>query len=153
MKSDLSKPIALGVGEEAMSDKKYVVPEGMLKAAIDAAWRSDDVSKEDIAPYVQILIEAAIRWQSENLKIPTTEWLDEFNRAGEIKPFKYFGQAMIAEWQRRMYLAPESEVPDGLVGISDKICLIATPAWRKADIDHALLAAYRLGQKAERDGR
>jgi hypothetical protein len=50
-----------------------------------------------------------------------------------------------------MYLAPESEVPDGLVGIADK--LIATPAWRKADIDHALLAAYRLGQKAERDGR
>ena len=88
---------------------KYVVPEAGLKAACDEICELGTGSGREVTRKV---LEAFIRWQSENPQVPTTEWLDEFNRVGEIKPFKDFRGAMIAAWIGRMYLAePEPEVP------------------------------------------
>ena len=91
---------------------KYLVPAEGLKAAKQAGeeYLRDNQSSEVYLLYE--VLEAFIRWQSENPQVPTTEWLDEFNRVGEIKPFKDFRGAMIAAWIGRMYLAePEPEVP------------------------------------------
>ena len=92
---------------------KYLVPAEGLKAAKQAGeeYLRDNQSSEVYLLYE--VLEAFIRWQSENPQVPTTEWLDEFNRVGEIKPFKDFRGAMIAAWIGRMYLAePEPEVPE-----------------------------------------
>ena len=89
---------------------KYLVPAEGLKAAFNA-W--DHFGGIGVETRIETILEAFIRWQSENPQVPTTEWLDEFNRVGEIKPFKDFRGAMIAAWIGRMYLAePEPEVPE-----------------------------------------
>ena len=109
--------------------QRYRVPEEGLKAVHEAMCTIIPGGTQP--DYEHAALEAFIRWQSENPKVPTTEWLDEFNRIGEIKPFKDFRGAMIAAWIGRMYLAePEVDridlyykTPDG----EYKIFQSATP--------------------------
>ena len=99
-----------------MAEQRYIIPEEGLKVAM-AAVEAGITERRDLFPREagRVALEAFIRWQSEHPSIPTTEWLDEFNRAGEIKPFKDFRGAMIAEWQRQMYLAPKPSIPNSLI--------------------------------------
>jgi hypothetical protein len=96
-----------------MTDK-VAVPKGMLEAAIYAVWRSAGVSEGHVAPYVQVGLEAALRWQAKNPIIPTREQYDEL-----YKKWHYDGltkdssaiefQRICHAWQGRMFLAPEPE--------------------------------------------
>jgi len=86
-----------------MSEKRYVVPEGMRLAAGRA---TNGVDPEGFLIYPAL--EAALRWQSENLKVPTEkEWaacLQDARRDSGISP--------VMAWVRRMYLTPEPEAPE-----------------------------------------
>jgi hypothetical protein len=113
--------------EEAMSEKRYVVPEGMLEAAKDALYLIDPVRSERLLDVdCTEALEAALRWQSENWVVPTlqemSDWVEGEGR--EICRHGHFAEialGAIIEWQRRMYLAPEPKTPDriDLVEIMD----------------------------------
>ena len=93
--------------------QRYAVPEEGLKAALDR-FGSRHPFSEDIA---RMLLEAFIRWQSENPQVPTDEQCDELisligatGRSLVCYPSRIDrGQArtMLTEWQRRMYLADD----------------------------------------------
>jgi hypothetical protein len=97
-----------------MSEKKYVVPEGMLKAAIEAS---------DSLPYMKTDIrrglEAAFRWLAENPIVPTDKQVREMIAPKFGINSKELNGNMIASgitaaitWQRRMFLVSEPEVPE-----------------------------------------
>ena len=86
---------------------KIVVPEGMLEAVNEnvqqAPWLDDG--------FLLSVIEAAFRWLSENPIVPTAEQMDEICRQHSWldRDSVRFGAR---EWQRRMFLAPEPEMPE-----------------------------------------
>jgi hypothetical protein len=113
--------------------ERIVVPDGMLKAAVDARmaiWEHANdgyrnswmgVSAEaSITAQESIALEAALRWQSENPIVPTDEQCDELiNMIGAngrslvrypSRISKEQARNMLVEWVRRMYLAPEPTV-------------------------------------------
>lgn len=89
-----------------MSERKYVVPEGMLKAAC-AAQSARRIDPEGWI-VVRESLEAAIRWLAENPMVPTKKQAEDVS---SIRPIELF-QVGLREWQRRMFLAPEPDVPD-----------------------------------------
>ncbi len=108
-------------------EKRYVIPEGMLKAALDAQqMRCDPVISK-------VGLEAAIRWLAENPIVPDRETADRLIACrgihSEADPF--------AEWQRRMFLAPEPEVPEA---IKDLLTMSDSPH------NEHVLEAYRRGK-------
>jgi hypothetical protein len=115
---------------ETMSNK-IVVPDGMLKAAMAA--RNAHFIGDD--KRIELILEEALRWQSENPKVPTEkEWaacLQDACREGS-------GISPVMAWVLRMYLAPEPEVPEEIKDILDRTV--------KGDFD--VIEAFRRGQKA-----
>ena len=92
-----------------MSDNKYVVPDGMFKSATDSWGLESDAMRK----CTKIILEAALRWQSENPIVPTDrQWYECVNESQKLGyPSNELYAHAAAEWQRRMYLAPEPEVP------------------------------------------
>ena len=130
-----------------MSDKKYVVPEGMLKAALDSARQTvQGCPWQELATKA---VEAALLWQSENPTVPTEEQMDAlFSRHSWLdKDSVRFGAR---EWQRQMFLAPEPEVPEE---IND---LLMGPAYTSMtgmvelnhEWDKRIIEAYRRGRSS-----
>ena len=100
-----------------MSGKKYAVPEGMKQAAEEAEeeYLCDGQSRDVCR---KVILEAALRWQAENPIVPTHA---EVERILEMVQFQGLRgtsldrlQDFVAMWQRRMYLAPEPEVSEGI---------------------------------------
>ncbi len=87
----------------------YTVPEEGLRAVWDV-WQK-------LHPYVNIgnfhygslreCLEAFIRWQSENPRVPSDEFVEEVIREHSRTNVKW----ACSEFQRRMYLSPEPEDP------------------------------------------
>jgi len=130
---------------------EYVVPEGGLKAAIKAA---DSVADDD--DFLKAL-EAFIRWQSEEAPVPTpeqcAEMLQSFALDGEARtggPVNRAQARCIAKtWIRRMYLAPEPEVPEAIKDLL--VSQIAPLVFRSESglgYNEAVTEAYRRGLKA-----
>jgi len=101
-----------------MSEKRYMVPEGMLKAAVAGlihCWDRIPKSTDYSSKQVQLstaACEAALRWLSENPIVPTDDQRAELSR---LVPYEDSGNGKIlsvacVEFQRRMFLAPEPEV-------------------------------------------
>jgi hypothetical protein len=124
---------------EAMSEPKISIPEGMLKACRDC-W-DDAYAKGHSRWLLGKVLEAALRWLSKNPIAPSGYQFTQLhiacpipcNRGRDVER----GIWMICEWQGRMLLAPEPEVPEA---ISDLIKF--TNPHQKADI----IEAYRRGQ-------
>lgn len=124
-----------------MSEKKIVVPEGMVQAAEAACDRRNGATCRQ-------QLEAALRWLSENPIVPTDEQAKELQNRyygdGHLQQGSAFAYAAV-EWQRRMFLAPEPEVPEEL-----------REHWKQGNgleescHNQTLLLGYRLGQKAGR---
>ena len=120
-----------------MSDKKYVVPEEGMSVALAA------VSREDKS-IASVAVLAFIRWQAESPKVPTVEqeksMYDAWRENGRFKPENGAMMFAASEWQRRMYLAPEPEVPE-------EIKDLMWPNARSAgDHDKSVIEAYRRGK-------
>jgi len=122
-------------------EKKIVVPEGMMKAAI-FAWRLHPIRGYPPEDAVCKAVEAALRWLSEHPIVPTQKQ--------SRKLYADVPQGLLVdevpswyavEWQRRMFLAPESE----MIGQEplEQFCS------RFRTIGEAVLEAYRRGKEAK----
>jgi len=90
-----------------VSERKFIVPKGMMEAA-SAAFRP-------IGGGAKEAVEAALRWLSENPIVPTDEQIHEmYPSASEAGISFTLVARFIAEWQRRMFIAPEPEFRDKL---------------------------------------
>ena len=129
-----------------MSDeKKYVVPDGMLETAIEDCMDLPIHGPDGIgAAMCERALEAAVRWLAENPIEPTKEqwsklWTD--TRSGGLHGGNY---KMLSEWQRRMFLAPEPEVPQGIDDLLFGTVPSSTVRIRNHDED--VREAFRRGQ-------
>jgi hypothetical protein len=87
-----------------MEERKYVVPEGMLDAFREAmGGRFGHIPGGWL-----VGMEAALHWLAENPIAPTCK---QWKRLAEETPMLQ-PEERVAEWQRRMFLAPEPEVPE-----------------------------------------
>ncbi len=127
-----------------MSDKRYVVPDGMAKAALE--FYLNMPGKVPLTPTgerdLRLLLEAALRWLAENPVVPTDAQCGilraVYERTGPS--FDDAIQVVAVEWQRIMFLAPEPVLPSELIGL-----IHGQDSWKPADI----LAAYRLGRESK----
>ena len=124
-----------------MSEEKIVVPEGMLEATRGACTPNHPNR-------TRIELEAALRWLSENPIEPTQKQ--------SRKLYADVPQGLLVDevpswyaivWQRRMFLAPESEVPEE---IKDLLWSIGG-TWMQTDKKHnnEVAEAYRRGKEAK----
>lgn len=127
-----------------MSEKKIVVPEGMLKAALNTWNRHHLVDPELRSAWtMERLLEAALEWWSENPFAPTDEQANEFLGCGRDK---IWACDIIDIWQRRMFRAPEQEIPEEVEDL-----FLGTEHDRSGStIRRAVVEAYRIGI---RDGK
>jgi hypothetical protein len=127
-----------------MSDENYVVPEGMLAAVI--AYMGWDEPNEDqcanrIGVEVRRILEVAIRWQDSHL--PNDRLV---NPIGQTAESYNQGYAKAIADLRRMYLAPEPEVPEEIKDLllNEDAPEFSRPTRRFFNIN--LLEAYRRGK-------
>lgn len=97
-------------GEETMTDKRVVVPEGMLKAVEIVALSRTMPRGGSILPNI---LEAALLWQKDNAPVPNDEQLKILSSDAEksdieigFKRRKWY----IREWIVRMYDDPDPKV-------------------------------------------
>lgn len=129
--------------EETMSEKNIKVPEGMMKASYDAHLLLGKMGAQ-----IPTVLEAALRWLSENPIVPTPEQAREL-----IGPMVVLNETSlifaIEAWQRRMFLAPETEVP-GLDDVLESfISYMKTSKPPTLAEVEAKLEAYRRGQRSK----
>ncbi len=139
-----------------MSQTKIKVPEGMLLAASEFDPGAGEYNIEPI-------LEAALRWMSENPIVPTDAdaltLLQERVASGHLSNKEYCAipattiRCVIREWQRRMFLAPEPEVPE-IPPFSENVSDFITRSGfvdgrqHNQEIQETWNEAYRLGQKS-----
>jgi hypothetical protein len=140
-----------------MTEKRYVAPEGMLKAAIDAQWNESGAhpsarkilaAEEAVKSCVKAGLEAALRWLSENPIVPTDGetkriWRDT-GLCNEVDDSEL--QCIAAEWQRRMFLAPEPEVSEEIKDLL--LPNIECGFFKPEVVNERMIECYRRGQKA-----
>jgi hypothetical protein len=146
--------------EKAMGEKKYVVPEGGLKAAIEGWDRFGGIG---VDARIKEMLEAFIRWQSENQPHPTDKEFGELivacrNEIGKDKwenSTEWMRAGMLCHgWLRSMYLAPEPEVPEAVEDLMHKNRKPYTVDCTPEAQDQRILEAYRRGQKStQQSGR
>lgn len=144
-----------------MSETKIKVPEGMLEAAVDASMlRWEDANdgyrkssmgveaEKQLRRNLPAVIEAALLWQQENAPVPTEDQLGDLQNKYHALPEQGAGVVwpiwICGEWIRRMYDAPQPEVPseikDLLFGDKNHVCIEA---------DLAIVEAFRRGQQSK----
>jgi len=118
----------------------------MLEAGREA-WKNG-LNSDIPSTLVRHILEAAIRWQSEEAKGPTDKQFGEMvkdcgdaNPSNKWESFAEWNRAIIlcGEWERRMYLVPEPE----MIG-EDTISEFCS---RYQQTEKAILEAYRRGKK------
>ena len=138
--------------------KKIVVPEGMLKAAVeDAAWNGPIYGARGAIGV--IVLEAGLRWLSENPITPSQKEAGELSgwKAREEDAHRHIVQLSIREWQCRMFLAPPPEVPEEVKDLLlDESQERRTDfrganvsSWARPFINEAILEAYRRGKESK----
>jgi hypothetical protein len=125
--------------EDQMSEvSKYTVPEEGLKAA-------SSLGRGDLA--IKERLEAFIRWQSENPKVFSDEWIVQLVKEAGCADLLGANQFVLGMhqildlFQRRMYLAPEPEVPEVPEEIEDLLC--------GGNINTLITEAYRRGKASK----
>ena len=140
--------------ENQMSEKKILVPEGMLKSAVDGQWKESgspssarnipQVAKQ-VEDCVKAGLEAALLWLSENPIVPSKEWMDEqIMSAHHTLTTSTFTTRCIAEWQRIMFISLKPRVPEEIEDLLEPVNdYQPTPS-----ADYRILEAFRRGQKS-----
>lgn len=127
-----------------MSERKIIVPEGMLKAA-----QQKNCTCADCAAVFRDMLEHALLWLSENPIMPTE---DEGNQMLGC-PSEYHQMELrdlairgAVEWQRRMFFAPASPYDD----LFEHIFKASSPEVYRVDIyapGGGLLASRKRGDR------
>lgn len=137
-----------------MSERKYVVPEGMWDAAQAAAAEVSLNGSNGSVEKVTRGLECALRWLAENPIVPSMEQVIDISKASIVDSHRVdlFVHYVCAEWQRRMFLAPEprvSEVVKDLLWLDPPVDLLAVDDCGGAITQEAnlrILEAYRRGR-------
>lgn len=131
--------------------EKIVVPEGMLEAA--ASIPADPWYEGNKRGEIEERLEVALRWLSENPIVPTDEQIRSMSEKVYgihiaypenpviAEPLMALAKEYLAEFQRRMFLELEPEVPE----VAD----LVKDFRRDGDAYNAVLEAYRRGQKSK----
>lgn len=130
-----------------MNDK-IVVPEGMLKAAsshVDV----DTANGLCAFSHIKIALEAALRWQSSRSPDISSELLDLLARDAHVSKEAAYDIVDLA--LRRMYLAPEPEVPEEIKGMQ-KIDLASIKGQEQLDrlVDKLNVISFNRGMEKGR---
>lgn len=138
---------------------KIKVPDGMSRAAIRAAsqaWDAGDLKivyppypNEPFYNHSTVILEAALLWLSENPIAPTDkQFFDLSSDVGDVR-------MRCVEWQRRMFLAPEPEIPEAIAYLWWSECETQrTPDENSVSVharklhNRQLIEAFRAGEKA-----
>jgi len=139
-----------------MQERSIKIPEGMLNVALQKAHETRSFG---VVP-IRDVLEAALRWLSENPIVPTDEQAaDLYNANLDIDYSKKYDatHAVVVEWQRRMFLSPEPEIPEDVkdLGICSKLEQ-SSQHWdwsgREGDLEKVVeqiaIEAYRRGQRS-----
>lgn len=126
-----------------MSEKKYVVPKGMLKAANREVYVGG-IQQDCYELILMRGLEAAVKWMAENPIVPTPQqaskiWDDA--RAGDPK----YTERACVEWQKIMYLGPEDPFERDCADIVPTVAEVLT--LRRVELD--MREAYERGRKAK----
>ena len=138
--------------------KRYVIPEGMLEAfrqgmterpgglAMPRLKPTDDLERAGV--------EGVLRWLSENPIAPTMQQLQAIYDSPDCPKEGTYVPYYLCEWQRRMFLAPEPDVPEALIDLlAPKFTNALEVAMGKAltrneeEYQKNILEAYRRGRK------
>ena len=99
--------------------KKILIPKEMAQAAHQAFFNMNSIggTRGDRSDGERMIfaLEAALRWLSEHPAAPTLEQIKSIKSQTsleEINPACVYHICL--EWQRRMFLAPEPEVPEAI---------------------------------------
>jgi hypothetical protein len=97
--------------------KKILVPKGMATAgrlAFGEFYGFRD-PKELHGGAVEFVLQEALRWLSDNPIVPTPKQIEDMVRSWHGKcDVSDFVVLVMHEWQRRMFLTPELEVPEAV---------------------------------------
>jgi hypothetical protein len=121
--------------------RKILVPEGMLKAAMNASeWRSPNTRFG-----MECRLEVALRWLSENPIVPTLADVDEFH-SPDMFQLSYREQLRVAciRWQQLMFLAPESTPREAVNDL-----LVSVRGLNITQLDERIIEAYRRGKESK----
>lgn len=111
--------------------KRIVVQDGMYRAAMK--FQDSGIQFSDA-------LEAALLWLAENPIVPNCEQAEELFCNKSII-------SVCVEWQRRMFLAPEPEVPEELKDLLDGMKYM--PTLEREWATRVALESYRLGQRSK----
>ena len=129
--------------------KKIQVPEGMLIAAIQATCdtRLGMAEHNDLSMRV---VKAALLWLSENPIEPTYDQTEECRRLHRYvtEPLKVYQQVAV-EWQRRMFLAPEEEIPEEIEGMLWGGHPDSRQSLTSKFLNEQIITAYRRGKNSK----
>lgn len=90
-------------------------------------------------------LEAALEALAENPIVPTNEQISEMSCAVTDKPCPWgHTKPLIIEWQRRMFEAPEPEVPEAIRDLLDPL-----DRENRFLANQHILEAYRRGQQSK----
>ena len=133
----------------AVVDKKYVVPEGMMKAAYEQHFPAHETWVNEVLKFV-------CWWLSENpiLPEPKTFFAEAWKAycaledRDELPEGYTFTRFSMERWQRRMFLAPEPEIPEDVkdlleIWIDPSCPEVATEKNRK------IIEAYKRGRNSK----
>lgn len=155
-------------------EKMIKVPEGMLKAFGEAYDHQKGLGANS-ETCERFGLESALRWLSKNPIVPTDEQAqvmlekvfndppfiysspnDEMpgqniliNREQLTCPHLSREQEVFAEWQRRMFLAPEPEIPKDLCIPENSGMCTGTPVVLTSYANQRIIEAYRRGQRSK----
>lgn len=135
-----------------MIEKKYVVPEGMLKVFGEAYDHQKGLgaNREGCE---KAGMEAALGWLAENPIVPTEAQLTEMlaTRIGfGFEPVDWMRWGA-AQFQRRMFLAPEPEVPEEIKDLlSTRYVDDITFGGIAKEHNENIIEAFRRGQKSRK---
>lgn len=133
-----------------MQDKKYLVPEGMLKAALAVPWSGR---------FTEDALLAAIHWLAENPIVPTPKQrealtLEYSNTSHALEGTSHQTAWLMMEWPRRMFLAPEPQVHPMLVMLVKECEEAGWEREKVATLKGVFESAYRRGREdGEKNGR
>ena len=136
---------------------KIKIPEDMLHAALLAAGAQYGFDLNSVGPHIEkdvkVAVEAVLRWLSENPIVPSEVQARALVSDGD--PYEWpLVQEGATEWQRRMFVAPEPEVPEETL-LED---LLIKPCCDKSKMttyvghpehNEHVLEAYRRGQNSK----
>lgn len=165
-REELKRKVSEKRGVAEMADKKYVVPPGMLEAAIRATKHFTGcrpISEyEDPDPRVitnqitfKLALGAAVQWLAENPVGPNMQQALELQKISmgicssyeSLEPTAASESAVAVEWQRRMLLAPDPTVPEE---IKDMLLAEVEPSresyFHPATFNEKIKEAFRRGQ-------